>query len=147
MSDTPDPAAASHNPAMWNGILPGVGWPSDLLHTEDDDGFFTDHIVDLSTHEGTQWVVDQAHAQWRQLFPSTCASERLMFMAGVVSMCHWMMRMSVKTRNEYGDDPRWNGTVHLDEVDEYVAMNTRRLCSLVFALDEDIDLSAWEDDE
>ena len=29
---------------MWNGILPGVGWPSNLLYTEDDDGFFTETL-------------------------------------------------------------------------------------------------------
>lgn len=134
-----------NNPANWNGILPGTGWPANLPETEDDEGFFTDHIKPFVEQGGTKWVLEQAHAQWRELFPGSTAKDRIMFMAGVITMMTWIVRRNIITRNA-NPPPGPEGVlwIRLDELDQTIAYEVRRLCSIVFAIDEGTDMSELE---
>ncbi len=72
-----------------NGILPGFGWESDLMNGDDGD-YFTEHIIATADNAETTSVIDQAQAQWRDLFPDATEQDRHMFMAGVIAMHAWV---------------------------------------------------------
>ncbi len=86
--EMPEQPEGQWSAAASNGILPGYGWDSDLMSSAGD--FFTEHIIATSDDTETTSVIDQAQAQWRDLFPDASERDRHMFMAGVMAMHSWV---------------------------------------------------------
>ena len=144
----PDEAAASTNAATWSGILPGFGWPRDLLNCEDDDGFFTDHVYPLSDDIHTMQVVQQVHAQWRELFPDSTDRDRMLFSAGCIAVLMWVIRKSEVTKRkarEQGMDLSDGLWVSTDAVNDLVAGEVTRIVTLLYHYEEPPDLSHLEE--
>ena len=141
------------NPMSNNGILPGYDWPDNVLAIDDDEGFFTEWIFPFEDAPLLTAIVDHAQRQWRDLFPDTDEQDRLMFVAGVVTSAYWWSWRSVTWRNqarihaeEMGDPLEADEPVliTLDDIDEFIALNTTRLASTVFSV-ADEDTEAFDD--
>lgn len=124
-----------------NGVLPGFDWPDDIVGCDDDEGFITDWVYPFDEAPLLQAIVDQAHGQWRDLFPDADDRDRVMFLSGLVAAAHWWTWRSVSWRNQARAQAEEEGAplddhvfVDLDDVDMFVDLNTTRLASIVFAV-------------
>ena len=150
MSDNPNPYPIQ-NLATTNGILPGHGWPDDLLGDDDSFAdFFGDFLFPFD-HEDplVNSILDQAKQQWQALFPEADERDRLMFIAGVLTVQMWWATMSIQTRNMHqpgeGDDPADLLFVTLDDADAFMAHLGVRLASTVHLFDDDEGDEDWSD--
>ena len=140
---TPEPVPSL---ASMNGILPGIGWPTDLLSDDRSfETFFSEFIFPFDDDPLLRSIISQAHAEWHALFPDSDERDRLMFMAGVLTAQYWWAANSIETRNaamEAGDLESWDDQilVPLDVVDMTIAQYTARIVSTVHYIDEDEDL-------
>lgn len=147
MNDGPSPEPVN-NVANMNGILPGLGWPDNVIH--DDDAFaqyFGDFIFPFDDDALLRSVVDQARGQWDDLFPDWDERDQVMFMAGVIALGLWWASMSVVTRNEENVplDADEELLVNLDDVDSYIVQTMTRLVSTVHSFERRDDDDDWAD--
>ena len=67
----------------------GDGWPAPFI-TPTDENPFLYFVKEIDSDVSSQAHMDQAAAQWRELFPDSEMKDILMFMSGVLAMYYWM---------------------------------------------------------
>lgn len=136
-NEQPEPIA---NVINENGILPGIGWPSDILNNEDAyEMYFAGYVFPFDDDPTLASVIDHAVHQWHDLFPNATEADRMMFIAGVLAMQYWFSAISIRTRNNAGVGVHGECglLIGLDDLELWVAQTVVRIVSILHSIDDD----------